>query len=174
MRYTYERQDDEEYPFLTNTGKLFDDEREVRLYCEMWNRHEDAFDKLGEVPAHLARADYERFCRLAGIIPLDDAEIWGPSSYAITNGEFYPWIADGKIAGYTPEQCVAMWLALRRLLGIQDERDAQPKPNPPIQKPPEPQLILCSCGHWVERGLVMSASLGTSCHYCYDRMSDGC
>lgn len=37
---------------------------------------------------------------------------------------------------------------------------------------PEPQLVRCDCGHSVERALVMSASLGTSCPDCYDRMSD--
>ena len=37
---------------------------------------------------------------------------------------------------------------------------------------PAPQLVRCDCGHSVERALVMSASLGTSCPDCYDRMSD--
>lgn len=34
------------------------------------------------------------------------------------------------------------------------------------------QLVRCSCGHSVESALVMSASRGTSCPDCYDRMSD--
>ena len=33
-------------------------------------------------------------------------------------------------------------------------------------------LVKCSCGHWVPRRLVMSASMGTCCFDCYDRMSD--
>jgi hypothetical protein len=37
---------------------------------------------------------------------------------------------------------------------------------------PPPQLVRCSCGHSVERTLVMSASQGTSCPDCYDRMSE--
>lgn len=37
------------------------------------------------------------------------------------------------------------------------------------QKPVE--MIDCSCGHTVPRSSVMSASLGTSCPDCYDRMS---
>ena len=33
------------------------------------------------------------------------------------------------------------------------------------------EMIKCSCGHIVPRGSVMSASMGTSCPDCYDRMS---
>jgi hypothetical protein len=33
------------------------------------------------------------------------------------------------------------------------------------------QLVKCACGHSVPAGQVMSASLGTSCFDCYDRMS---
>jgi hypothetical protein len=32
--------------------------------------------------------------------------------------------------------------------------------------------VSCDCGHSVEPALVMSASRGTSCPDCYDRMSD--
>ena len=32
--------------------------------------------------------------------------------------------------------------------------------------------VRCDCGHVVPRAWVMSASLGTSCPDCYDRMSD--
>ncbi len=34
------------------------------------------------------------------------------------------------------------------------------------------KLVRCDCGHSVEPALVMSASRGTSCPDCYDRMSD--
>ena len=37
---------------------------------------------------------------------------------------------------------------------------------------PAPALVRCSCGHSVPQKQVMSASLGTSCPDCYDRMSD--
>jgi hypothetical protein len=44
--------------------------------------------------------------------------------------------------------------------------------NEPAPRPvPMVDLVNCSCGHRVARGSVMSASLGTSCPYCYDRMS---
>jgi len=44
------------------------------------------------------------------------------------------------------------------------------KPMPRVVKPVE--LVLCSCGHRVPKGSVMSASMGTSCPDCYDRMSN--
>lgn len=34
------------------------------------------------------------------------------------------------------------------------------------------QMVRCDCGHMCPRNLVMSASLGTCCPGCYDRMSD--
>lgn len=37
---------------------------------------------------------------------------------------------------------------------------------------PPVEMVKCSCGHTVPRGSVMSASLGSSCPDCYDRMSD--
>lgn len=35
------------------------------------------------------------------------------------------------------------------------------------------EMVECDCGHSVPRGQRMSASLGSSCPACYDRMSDG-
>lgn len=35
----------------------------------------------------------------------------------------------------------------------------------------KPVLVKCSCGHSIPKSLVMSASLGTSCPDCYDRLS---
>ena len=36
---------------------------------------------------------------------------------------------------------------------------------------PAPELVKCDCGHSVPRGSRMSASFGSSCPDCYDRMS---
>jgi len=33
------------------------------------------------------------------------------------------------------------------------------------------EMVKCSCGHSVPRGLVMNASMGTSCSECFDKMS---
>jgi hypothetical protein len=38
--------------------------------------------------------------------------------------------------------------------------------------PKQVDIVKCDCGHEIEKGLVMSASLGTSCPDCYDNMSD--
>lgn len=34
------------------------------------------------------------------------------------------------------------------------------------------EYVKCNCGHSVPRAQVMSASMGTSCPRCYDRMSE--
>lgn len=36
---------------------------------------------------------------------------------------------------------------------------------------PKIEMFLCDCGHSVPSGMRMSASLGSSCPDCYDRMS---
>ena len=38
--------------------------------------------------------------------------------------------------------------------------------------PRQVEMVECDCGHSVPQGQRMSASLGTSCPDCYDRMSD--
>ena len=47
---------------------------------------------------------------------------------------------------------------------------ATPKQDP--RKPDEVEMVACKCGHTVPRSLVMSASMGSSCPDCYDRMSN--
>jgi hypothetical protein len=37
---------------------------------------------------------------------------------------------------------------------------------------PPVKMVKCSCGHTVPSGSVMSASMGSSCPDCYDRMSN--
>ena len=39
-----------------------------------------------------------------------------------------------------------------------------------INKPSEP-MVKCDCGHTIPKHSVMSASMGSSCPYCYDNMS---
>ena len=47
----------------------------------------------------------------------------------------------------------------------ESERQARAAARPAVE------LVRCDCGHRVPRGSVMSASLGSSCPECYDRMS---
>ncbi len=42
----------------------------------------------------------------------------------------------------------------------------------PAAPQPEPEMKKCACGHTIPRDLVMSASMGSSCPRCYDRMSN--
>lgn len=42
----------------------------------------------------------------------------------------------------------------------------------PVPKPVAVDMVKCDCGHTIPRALRMSASLGSSCPACYDRMSD--
>ena len=54
-----------------------------------------------------------------------------------------------------------------------DQAAAFEKMNRAVAAPkPAPVLVKCSCGHSVSHGLVMSASMGSSCPKCYDRMSE--
>ena len=46
------------------------------------------------------------------------------------------------------------------------------KPAPVVLTYSKEQLVKCDCGHTVRKGQVMSASLGTACPECYDRMSE--
>lgn len=48
-----------------------------------------------------------------------------------------------------------------------DEIRYEPAPRAAVRV----DLVRCSCGHSVPRVSVMSASVGTSCPDCYDRMS---
>lgn len=57
---------------------------------------------------------------------------------------------------------IARWTEKVRL------RNAPPAPAP-VAQPVE--MVRCSCGHTVPRIQMMSASLGTACPSCYDRMS---
>ena len=46
-----------------------------------------------------------------------------------------------------------------------DFHDAMDTPNPVAME-------TCACGHTIPQQLVMSASMGSSCSDCYDRMSE--
>jgi len=37
---------------------------------------------------------------------------------------------------------------------------------------PKPEMVKCSCGHSAPRSQVMSASMGSCCPNCYDKMSN--
>ena len=67
-------------------------------------------------------------------------------------------------AGMEDEDC--FWWA-RNQSAFESRLDE--KQPTPVQVKQE--MVKCSCGHTVPRFQVMSASMGTSCPRCYDRMS---
>jgi len=77
-----------------------------------------------------------------------------------TNGVFYSGSAllNSRCGNLTTETRAAINMALNPVI---------------VQKPAVAvEMVKCSCGHSVPRGQVMSASMGSSCPDCYDRMSD--
>lgn len=110
--------------------------------------------------AKWGRAQYEATCQAAGVEPMTDAEI-ATAAYALTYAEY----RYTEWTNQTRAQRVGHILAGRRLAGIEAEKQA-------ARRPVAVEMVKCSCGHTVTRGSVMSASMGTSCPDCYDRMSD--
>jgi len=83
----------------------------------------------------------------------------------------------------TTRQQVLDFLATGETMDYDDDwyaqiRDADAPPSAtPVQTAASAakhsaKMISCDCGHKISQNLVMSASLGTSCPDCYDRMSD--
>ena len=118
------------------------------------------------------------------------AEQTTPRSYQrlLSNGTWYD-ITDERMAGFLDEAVEFQnQLAEMRskVAPTRDELVAQaetgevrygPDWYAKIRRKPAPrprvtvEYTRCDCGHSVPFGQVMSASLGTSCHRCYDRMS---
>ena len=89
-----------------------------------------------------------------GIMTADQAAIeLGEHSYAVPN--------------YSPAR--GEWDQYQAIVSAHKQIFAK-KPQQVAQ--PEIKMVKCSCGHNVPQGLVMSASMGTSCPNCYDRMSN--
>lgn len=102
------------------------------------------------------REEYERACALIEVDPMTDAEIdrWGGW------GVFDP-------PQYSPEVCVRMTLAARRLDQLTAERTAQPEPNE--------ELVATGscdkCGTTIYNNDGMIASRGLACSVdCYDEL----
>lgn len=103
-----------------------------------------------------SRADYEAACRAEGVGIRSDAEC---DSYGVKYGQF--WFPE-----YSLVKCVEMWLADLRRQGL-ERRPVTPRAHD------YPNGRELDCGHVVYDAVeVMTASLGSSCSECYDRMSD--
>jgi hypothetical protein len=90
---------------------------------------------------------------------ISDEEIMSVS-YALRYGEYWP----DDMASCKPGWEDVLDELRCRLIALEN---ATPAATATADK-----RVMCSCGHEVEENLVMSASLGTSCCDCYDRMSD--
>lgn len=120
--------------------------------------------QLDILPREFSRTDYEAACQQFSVTPQADSEVDG---YGTRYYEF-------NLSGFSPEQYPQILLGgkqntlnRRRLEGIKAERKA----TQPVTPAPRPiALTLCDCGH--ETAHPMTASLGSACPDCYDRMSN--
>ena len=100
-----------------------------------------------------------------------ELEALGLAHYVSLWGTFIDAGLVGEILGHCPDRSAKIELpevqvqevgrSVARELAARKSKEAQV------------EMVKCSCGHTVPRSQVMSASMGTSCPDCYDRMSDG-
>ena len=72
----------------------------------------------------------------------------------------------------TSEEVLAYLTNTGKPLNYGDDWYEQLRVTPTTVPADRPKMVRCDCGHECDRKLVMSASLGSSCPDCYDRMSD--
>ncbi len=154
--WTYNYLTDDGLRYGPSTGFLCNRHATPELAIERIEQ-EERIRVATDVPATLSRTEYERACERADLAPMSDREC---DSYGVHYGVY-------ALPEYPVETIIRMDLANRRLRGIEAERAARPAPPRP-----EPEMVRCACGHSCQRNLVISASRGTSCPDCYDRMSD--
>jgi len=78
-------------------------------------------------------------------------------SYGIKYFNFY--------GDFTPRKGQILALLSDRLKNIESKKEV-------LNESKEKKVVLCDCGHEVEKVLVMSASFGSCCADCYDDMID--
>lgn len=163
----YEIIEEKDGKFICTGGWCFDSREQAQEFCGLWNEHFTVMARLNDVPAALSREEYEVTARRIGVEVMSDSEC---DSYGVRYGEFGPYFGGCRMEKYTPTFCLKMALARRRLSGIEGEKKARSKKT---RQPDYPKGRELSCGCIVYyKSEVMSASLGSSCAGCYDRMSD--
>lgn len=151
--------------FIVTGGYTFETEAAAQAYCDAHNTYFRASQPLKKFSA-LDRETYEKLGSELHINTMSDADV---DSYGVRYGEFRLDVP-GVRSGTPLARMLEIDLAHLRMRGIDQERAAQPKPAPKLDYPQGRKL---DCGHTVyHQSEVMSASLGTSCPDCYDRMSD--
>ena len=161
----YEKQSDGR--FITSDGYLFNTEGEAEEYCRLWNEHFSAMEQLDNLPVQLTREAYEQYAHDLKIEIMSDQEI-KKGRYALHYGEYGPYSGGYRMEKCTPDYCLKIGLARKRL--VEMEATAE---QPEQRDPDYPDGKKLDCGHIIYYSVdVMMASFGTSCADCYDRMSD--
>ena len=116
----------------------------------------------------LTRTEYEAICAEKGIITLPAGKIKDEIDSTV-------WERWDENAAYHPDRVEANKIHAARQQAYFEEKQAHaeavPTDAPPKTDIAEIELKKCSCGHTIPKTLVMSASMGSSCPECYDRMS---
>ncbi len=151
--------------FIVTGGYTFETETAAQAYCDAYEAYWK-MQKPFETFSTLDRPTYERLCTELHIEMMSDADV---DSYGVRYGEFRLEVP-GVQQGSPLSHLLKMDLARLRMHGIDQERAVQPKP---ARTPDYPTGRKLGCGCTVYyQSEVMSASMGTSCPDCYDRMSD--
>ena len=151
--------------FIVTGGWTFETEIAAQAYCDAYNSYYTASAPLEKFYA-IDRETYQTLGAELHIETMPDTDV---DSYGVRYGEFRLEVP-GVQQGSPLSHLLKMDLAKLRMHGIDQERAAQPKP---VQKPDYPQGRKLDCGCTVyHQHDVMSASMGTSCPDCYDRMSN--
>lgn len=142
----------------------FTDENKARQFGWIWGEYW-TFREL--IPSPLDRQQYESLCAQHGMKASSDKDIFG--SYGVMYGEFAPEHHDVEQYPTLLAWGKQHMIDSARLSGIRVERAA----NPPAPKKLQPvEMVEADCGHIIPRRQLMSASMGSSCPDCYDRMSN--
>lgn len=141
---------------------MFRSESDAMAYTNTCLEYWKFLDYAKTIPAAISRDEYETLCRQNGITPRDDK--W----CAMVAKDSNPF----DLQYYSVEQYASVLesgkhsvLCNRRYAHIRANRETQPRPLATVT------MVMCDCGHSVPAGQRMSASLGTACPDCYDRMS---
>jgi len=135
----------------------------LSVYVKNANDFISHMEKFSSIPDEIeTREKYEKICSEFGVVPENDESL---DSYAMRYGDF------NMMHYHTEPENRASGIA-----GTISQRYAKhiKKTISPIaiHTQPEPEMVNCSCGCTIEKSLVMSASMGSSCPDCYDRMSE--
>jgi hypothetical protein len=169
-KITYEKMDPSEqqhgYIYKSNDGHVFKNEKAAKNFCQMKNEWYEAMEPINKFYA-LSRSEYEQACADNNTEIMTDVEC---DSYGVKYGEFAPRLTQDDEIESNINFYKKMQLANCRSRGIEQEKKEQ-KPEPKKLDYPNGRKLACGCTVY-NQSEVMSASRGTSCPDCYDRMSD--